>query len=429
MRTAALFLLGFLVFFAGCKSADELYNEGQRLELRGDYEAAAYRYAESLDKKDLQKSRGRLLEAGKLAVGQRLTRIEGAEDAGAWIEAADHHRGLDALVREARGVGVTLPLPEGYSEQRRANFDAAIATLQDEGEAAVTTGDFEDALATYERARRYDPAPEVAAMLADATLDATAAWAEADFAAGRYRAAYDHAAAALALAGPQDPLVPALAALRDEALVRGSVRLAPLPLWQTGAAERALPSGFLAALNDELGDGYWRQPPLFVLTTEPRAIRRALRDFDAGRSLVSTREAARIGDALDAHFAFAGEIDRFSRRVEERDREERTARTRGGDRVTYTRIEDEITLSAVVAFDVVDAEARRPVCEREIERSVRGRVERGDYRGSLRTLDLDRDERRLFDPDELAERERELEDELLDELARHVAQAAFECLP
>ena len=429
MRAVAFFLLGLLLL-VGCKSADELYNEGQELELRGDYEAAAYLYADALEKdRDLQKARGRLLEAGKLAVGQRLTRIERAEEAGAWIEAADQHRGLDALVRTARGAGVTLPLPEGYAEERRANFDAAVAVLLDEGDTALERGDFAGAIARFEQARRYDPTPESAAMLADATLDATAAWAEADFAAGNYRAAYDRAGAALALAGPQSPLVPELAALRDEALVLGSARVAFFPLWQTVRAERDLPPGFLRALNDELELDAWGRPPLFVIGAEPSAVRRALRDFGASRSALSTREAAQVGRALDAHFAFAGEIDHFERSVEEREREERGAQTRGGDRVRYERVEDDVTLTARVVFEVIDTRSRDAICEREVEQSAQGRVEYGEYGGSIRTLDLSRSERRLFDPDEIAEQEREIEDELLDDLAERVAEAAFACIP
>jgi tetratricopeptide (TPR) repeat protein len=429
MRLAALLLFG-LFLVAGCKSADELYNEGQALELRGDYEAAAYLYADALRKdRGLRKARGRLLEAGKVAVGQGLTRIDAAEDAGAWVEAADQHKRLDGLVRTAQGVGVTLPLPEGYAANRRANLDAAVAVLLDEGDDAVDRGDFARALARFDQARRYEPTPETAAVLAGATLDATAAWAEADFAAGNYRAAYDRAEAALALAGPQSPIVPELAALQNEALARGSVRVAFFPLWQTISAERDLPSGFLGALNDALDLDAWGRPPLFVIGAEPTAVRRVLRDFGSGRSRPRTREAAEIGRALDAHFAFAGEVERFEREVEEREREGRGAQTRGGDRVRYERVEDDVTLSATVTFDVIDTRTRDVVCEREVERSARGRVEYGDYDGSIRTLDLSRDERRLFDSDEVAEQEREIEDDLLDELAERVAEVAFDCLP
>jgi hypothetical protein len=324
---------------------------------------------------------------------------------------------------------VTLPLPPDYAANRRANFDAAVAVLLDTGDAAADRGDFADALARFDRARHYEPTPEVAAILADATLDATAAWAEADFAAGDYRAAYDRAAAALALAGPQSPLVPDLAALQNEALARGSVRVAFLPLWQTVRAERDLPSGFLRALNDDLDLDAWGRPPLFVIGAEPRAVRRVLRDFGTGRSRPRTREAAEIGRALDAHFAFAGEVERFEREAEEREREGRGAQTRGGDRVRYERVEDDVTLAATVTFDVIDTRTRDVVCEREIERSARGRVVYGAYGGGIRTLDLPRSERRLFDPDEIAEQEREIEDELLDELAASIADAAYDCLP
>src|SRR5690606_27123032 len=117
MRLLAPLLLALLLL-AGCKSADELYNEGQALEMQGRHEAAVRYYAEALAKDpDLHKARGRLLEAGRVAVARALDRIAAAEAAGDWTAAGDAHLALDEIVGTAGRVGVPLPLAEDYPER------------------------------------------------------------------------------------------------------------------------------------------------------------------------------------------------------------------------------------------------------------------------------------------------------------------------
>ncbi len=425
MRSALLVVSVLLL--TGCKSADELYNEGQALELRGDYEAAAYHYAEALRKQPgLRKAQGRLLEAGKLALGQRLARLAEAEAAGAWVEAADDHRGLDGLVGAAQRAGVTLALPADYAERRAANLDAAVATLLERGGAALARGAFADALAAYDRAEQYDPTPEAVSLLAEARLDATAGWAEADLAAGRYRAAFDRAGQALAFVPPGSAAAALVTRIQTEALGRGSLRAAFAPVQPTRRAGN-LPRGFAGALTDALELDGWTQPPPFILTLESALVRRALRDLGLDGPL-GPGEAARLGSVLGVDAVFAGEIERFERTVTEKKREEKQARTRTGDRATYTRIEEEITLSATLAFTLVESGSGAVLCAEEVSRSERDRTARGEVGGSLRALDLGRAERRLFDADARAEDERNLEDELIDALAGRAAEAAFGCL-
>ena len=424
-RLASLFALLLLV--AGCKSADELYSEGQDLELRGGYEAAAYRYADAVEKQpDLQKARGRLLEAGKLAVASYTARIDDAEVAGRWVDAGDLHFGLDRLAGRAAEVGVPLPLPADYAEQRRANFEAAVTTLLDEGAVATERGDFEGALAKYDYARRFGQTGSDEADLAEASASAYIAWAQAAASRGEYRASYDLAGQALGFVTPGSAAGAQIRRMQTTAIELGSLRAALAPVGN--AVGRDLPRGFLTALNDALDIERWTQPPPFVLVIEPALVRRGLRDLGLDREPLRTREAADLGRTLGVDAVFAGAIDDYRRVTEEKRREERTVRTRSGDRATYLRIEDEVTLSATVAFEIVDVASRRTVCAREVERSVQQRVERGEFSGSLRTLDLDRSERRLFDADEIAEREREIEDALIDVLTVHVAEAAYACL-
>ena len=423
MRLLPLVLLFVL---AGCKSADELYNEGQRLEMAGQYEAAVRYYADALDKQpDLQKARGRLLEAGRIVVERYLADLGAAEAEGAWVQAGDLHLDLDGLVQTAAGAGVTLPLAPDYATRRAANFDAAITTLLNDGETLVARGAFADALGGYDRARRYRPTNDDLLALDDATLDAYTTWAGAELAAGRFRAAYDRAGQGIALLPPGSLAAAELAGVQNEALRRGTIRTAATPL---ASATRRLPDGFLERLDDALILDFWTQPPPFVAVLEPALVRRALRDRNLDGEVLTPRQANRLGRTLDVDVTFVGALDTFQRSVETKKREDVTHRTRSGDRVTYTRVEDEVTLWGTVRFAVVAVGQGGALCEREVEQSVQARITRGEYDGSVRTLGLDRDERVLFDPDRLAEQERDLEDRLVDDLAQRVADLAFDCL-
>lgn len=426
MRRSALaaFLLLLLAALPACKSADELYNEGQNLELQGRYVEAAHRYADALEKQpDLQKARGRLLEAGRLATDQLLARIDAAQTE---ADAADLFLDLDRLLDRAAALGVMLPVPETYAGARRATFDAAIDEVLAAAEAETARGRFDEALRRLERARRFRPSAAQATDLDATAADTYLAWAEADFAAGRFRSAYDHAGAALGLAGAD---VRELAlALQAQALERGSLRVAPLPLWPTRAAAEALPDGLLADLNDLLEHEHWSRPPLFVRVAHPADVSRALRQLGLQRRPLRVAEAAEAGRLLDAHLVLTGEVERFARTVARTRHEAREARTVGGERVTYYRIQEDVSLRAVVALETVDPRRLDVVCERTVEHEARGEVVRGEYGGSLRVLDLSRSERRLFDADEIERQERQIEGDLLEGLAQRVADAALDCV-
>lgn len=428
MRPLLPFLL--LLVLIGCKSADELYNEGQRLEMEGQYEAAVRHYADALDKQpDLEKARGRLLEAGKVAVQGYLADLDAAEQEGAWVEAGDLHLRADGVAAVAGRAGVQLPLPDDYPARRAANFEAAITTLLDGGEALVARGAFADAIQGYDRARRYSPTMDDEAALADATLGAYTAWAEADLAAGRFRAAFGHTEQALALLPPESLAAAELVGLQNEVLERGSIRTAVTPLWRAGGGvARSMPRSFRDALNDALEIDYWIQPAPFVAMLEPVLVRRELRAFGLERETLDPREAARVGRALDVDVVFVGEIDAFNREVEEKERENITKQTRGGDRLTYSRVEEEVTFTANVTFEIVEVASQRVLCTRDTERALSTRIERGVYEGRVRDLGLTREERDLFDADALDDQERDLERRLADELARRVAEHAFDCI-
>src|SRR5690606_5659180 len=188
----ALLLLGL----AACAPPpDELYNRGQQLEMEGRYEEAVDYYVRALQgNPEMRKARGRLHVAGNLLLGHHLARADAAPTP---PEGADALLAADDLMARTAAVGVVLDqAPAGFDDALAAALAGAVEFLIAEGAGALDAGAFPDALARFERARLYRPNREQEAALAAFTYDAHLAWAEADLAAGRYRAAYDRAEAA-----------------------------------------------------------------------------------------------------------------------------------------------------------------------------------------------------------------------------------------
>ncbi|MEM8558673.1 MAG: hypothetical protein AAGG50_12705 [Bacteroidota bacterium] len=415
-----------LALAVGCKSAEDLFDEGQALEAQGRYAEAAFRYVDSLEKEENAAVRARLVEAGTRAMEAYVAQISAALDADDPVTAADRYRDTDDLLGAAGGVGVALPTFDTYAEDRRATFDAAIDALVQAGADADRAADYEAAIDAYDRAALYDPAPAQQASLDAARAGSYAAWAEAALAAGRFRTAYDRAERALGFA-PGDR---ALLDLQAAILAAGSIRIAAFPTeTRDSRATRALPRDFQEALNDRLEDDVWSQPPLFVVATYPPDVRRAIRGLSGGDERYGRRgtsvELARI---LDANLAVATRVEAFEREEDERKRETRSADRRGGGTATYTYVETDIDLSATLAYEVIEARTRRVLCEGDVDRTVDVRLRTGLYRGNPDDLDLDRNERRLFDEEFLEDEERDLEEALRLALAERLGNRVYTCI-
>lgn len=422
----ALVLPLLLLTLASCKSADELYAEGEQLEQQGRYEEAVRFYADALAKKpSLRKAQGRLLEAGRTVVGNYVADLNRAESEGAWLEAGDLHLDIDRVVAMAARVRVSLPVPEGYTSRRRANFDAAITTLLDEGGLRVNNGGFERGLAAFDQARRYEPRLSQRIALDQAELGAYASWADAELAAGRFRAAYGHAEEALARAAPNTRAAELLIELQREAVLLGGVRTAPAPL---ARANRRIPDTLVEATNDALVLDQWPQAPPFVRVLEPTIVRRALRDLSLDRRALTDRQAARVGEMLGVEAIVSGEVHEYGRSATVTDRERLRLTTRGGDRIAGYRVEETVRLTAGATFEVVDVASRQGFCQRDVKREVELFVVRGEYGGSARALILDNDLRALFDTAALAEQEEEALLDLSEALAAAVSERVFECV-
>ncbi|MEM8598482.1 MAG: hypothetical protein AAGF99_01050 [Bacteroidota bacterium] len=415
-----------IVLAVGCKSAEELYDEGQALEAQGQYAEAAFRYVDSLEKEDNAAVRERLVAAGTRAMEGYTAAISAAIEGDDPVGAAEVYRDADELLAAAGGVGVRLPVFDTYADDRRATFDAAIAALQAVGDDAYAADAFERAIEAYDRATRYDPPPSALAALDAGRADAYGSWAEAALVAGRFRTAYDRAERALGYAPGQPALLDLQAAILDA----GSIRIAAFPTeTRGGRATRAMPSDFREALNDRLEDDVWSRPPLFVVAAYPPDVRRAIRALSGGDERYGRRgTSAELARVLDADLAVATRLDDFTRAEEERERETRTADRRDGGTATYTRVTTDLDLRATLVYEVVDARTRRVVCEGEVERRVDVRLQTGVYVGNVSDLDLDRSERRLFDEEALEDEERDLEVRLRVALAERLADRVYRCV-
>ena len=115
-----------LVFSLGCASAGKRLEQGMEAEAGGDYHTAAYRYIQALEKdRSLAEARDGLLSAWESALAQGTAFARERMSEGDPVGAAGEYRQLDALRRDARDVGVSLPTTDRYAPERRAALDGA----------------------------------------------------------------------------------------------------------------------------------------------------------------------------------------------------------------------------------------------------------------------------------------------------------------
>ncbi|HLA63809.1 MAG TPA: tetratricopeptide repeat protein [Rhodothermales bacterium] len=433
MRRLALLLVSLLVAglaalpLSGCASADEVYNRGQELELAGRLDEAFDYYARALTREPgMQKARGRLRVVGRTLVEGHLARAAGAAApptaADAWLDADD-------VARRAAEAGESLDLPVSFVVDRDAALDAAARWLADEAEGAVDAGRWSDALAHREHAARYGPAPDVAARLEGAALDAYMGWAEEDRAAGRYRAAYDHLAGALGILSPSDPRAADMAARQSAIEEEGALRAVPLPLAEDGdRPPLGTPRDFARDVDDALADAHWERPPVFIRTPDvdevAREIRRARRAPDYDR----LTDVAAFTRTFGGDFAVVTRLTAFRRTATERDRDSVSVPLRRGGTARYLRIEEEVTLRAEATVTAVRAADAQAACRETASADFSRRVIRGEYAGRVADLDLPSRDRDLFDEDARDDAEVEAALDLADRFAASVAERAYGCL-
>lgn len=425
--------LALSILLAGCVSTQDRYERALALDAEGRHADAVRYYARVLDREPAYAdARARLEAAGALAVARALERAEAAEGVGDYEAAVRALDDLDAVRRTAAGVGVALDAPADLDVYRAGLTDEAYLALVRRGEAEEARGRWREALRAYDRAdERYAHAPGARAELDRARVRVYLRWAEDELGDRRYRAAYDRAADALALAGPE--AAAHAEALQAEAVAAGTRGVAFLPLGMTEAAGRALPRHVLNDLNTVLTLEHWAAPPLFLTAADPAAVHRAARrhaDRSAdGVGVVGPGVAAAVGALVDADWAVFGRVVRFEETAVDVRESARPARLRGraGADTSYVVRAYTRVLTAEVVMAAVDVRTGTVLFETEETVSVRAPFREGLF-GDPRELALSDAERRLFDRDAHHEAVRAQEEDLVDDLAARVADRTFDAL-
>ncbi len=422
---AVTFLLTALL--AGCTTAAKRYEQGVELEQRGRPVDAALRYVEALRKEPgLAEARARLAETGARAVDGLLGESAALDASGRPAQAAETLLRLDALRRDAAGVGVPLGAPDDYAGRRRAIFDRAI-------DAAVAgapgAGGWDDALRRLERAgAAFGPSADQRERLAQARSGVYLAWGESEASRGRYREAYGVAERALRALGSGGPGAARLAEFQADVLRRGTVVVAVLPITADDDLLRRLDEKLVREVEDVLAERHWGGAPAFVEVADPQRVGRDARREGYGRRAATPREAARLAREAGADFAVIAELD--SVRVEERDVREsrRHVRTGEGADTAYTLREGRVQGWARVSLTLVDARDAGVLDRATATADRSGSFRRGIFAGDWRTLALPRADRELFAlPGETRDR-RELTLDLAGDLAERVAREVFDAV-
>jgi hypothetical protein len=430
-----LFILSIVLPAIGCVSTKDRYEKAQALTVEGRYAEATRYYVRVLrEEPGWSDARNELQAVGQRAIDRLMDDAERAADEGRFESAVGALDALDALRASTASVEVVLAVPDAYETFRREMVRAAADMLIEEARRAEEAGDWPAAVDAYEGARQYVQREERLTMLDRAQARAFLRWSEDDMDRSHFRAAYEHADAALGLVGGAHALATEAQALQRTAVERGTRVVAFLPLWRVRGATAALPAFFRDELNAVLQYDYWSAPPLFIASADPIATRRALRRAELHRAALTASEAAETGRRLGTDFVVAGELVAFASTENNLEETVHPARMRvrgatgqgaAGRDTSYVIQAFEFALEATVAYRIVDVRTGR-IVER-VEETVRheGARRRGVFAGDPRQLDLTGSERSLFDRDDQRAAEREIENQLVDRLAAELADDVF----
>ncbi len=425
-------LIVLCMLVAGCASPGKLLEKATGAEESGQYYEAATYYVSVLEKEsDWDDIRESLMRVGTIAIDNLLDEANELEDEGKYDDAIDTLSKLDDLKADARGVGVTLSVPNDYEEYKERLSQAAIDSLIRQGERAEDAGDWRDAIETYELVqKKYVLTVDQDEEMLIARGRVFIKWAEQDMEQGNHRAAFDRAAEAINVLGEDHPRAGNAIDLQDLAIEEGTRFVAFLPIWQTDDVSDEAPRGIIEEVDDLLQYDFWANPPLFIEQTDPVQLRREMRRLRLDNRLITRSEAANIGNVLDADYVVITQAVLFQ--FEERRMKEKTKKveTKGRNSLDTTYVEQSFTgrLNAEIEYRIVDMDSRKEVADGSVSADADAKMKRGVYEGDYQDLDLSRSERRLFDEEELDLAIRELEDEVIDDITPRLADEVFEAI-
>jgi hypothetical protein len=388
---------GVAITLAGCASANKRFEQGAQLEREGRPAEAADRYIQALKKDShLDSARVGLRNAGAAAIAQYLaTANDPSTQAPA---AADAYLSVDALQKAALAVGIFLPGPTGYAESRRAAFDKAIARAISDAPLYAAQGQYDQAMSRLQHAATtYEPSAAQAAAMGANGATVMLAWGHAEMSAGNFRSAFGRVDRMSEVPGATQAQIDDARNLQNDAVRRGTRRIAVMPVWATVAAQAQLPDDALPALGDALTETPWINPPPFVAIFPPDQVAQEVRRQGMARRTLASYEAARVARSLGADFAVVAEIDSVSRQdISVRSTRRPVRTTRGAD-TAFTIEEGTARIYARATYAVIGLDGQQASGYPSTTVSFTAPFSRVRYAGDYRTLDLSRSDRDLFE--------------------------------
>lgn len=461
-------LLFMMLFVSACDTTGKVLKRASALENKGRYEDAALAYIQVLQKKpSLSDARSGLQSTGDAAIRAIL-----AENTRNSIAVVENYRRVDDLTRKADAVNISLVLPANYQNNRRRAFDEVIRDLVTKAEnlavekkweqalnsskealkyepdagaelmirnqqfeiadqwgkdlasigyAAERKRDWAAALRNYERAAEVSPDERMKEEMTQARGNVLFQWAEDDIRYNKFRAAYDKLGRAIELT-PRNERAKSLMA---DVMQRGGRKVAMLPLYRTAAAVQEMPESFVQELNDELQFGYWGKPPAFIITSDPRDIRREMRKDDLEGRVLSDDKVYLLGRRIGGDFIVFGEVDRFvvtERTVRERDR---NATTFSKQKVTYKEAVVERKVEVGVSFRILELSKRRLFTSGGVRHTEVVQYKTAKYAGSTNDLDLNRDQRKIFNGEDKRENLNNMITKMVREIGKKTANGVY----
>jgi tetratricopeptide (TPR) repeat protein len=416
-----------VVLAAGCASAGKKYDQARQMEAQGRAADAAQRYVDALKHDpNLADARERLQETGDQAVRDYLAEAAQLASAGRPDAAADRYFDADALRRAATGVGVELRVPDDYVAHRTTTFDRAIDAALSLARDAGARGDWDTGISRLERAaQRYQPTSEQARALNQARYDALLGHARDEMARGRFRSSFDVAARALEVFGRYGPDADAALAVQREALQRGSVRVAVLPIGVREAVRDTLPLDLVPSLWQAMTTQKWNRPPNFVEFV--RQDRWTAPRWGRGGREVNPYDAAALGRQLGADLVVVLTVD-SARREDALTTDRRPAKTKSGTDTAYTVNRGRRTLWTRVRYEIVQVGSRRTLAWGTEEARTGAPMEFAVYAGDPDVLEVPRGDRDLFHRNWERPVNEEIVRETVDQLDDRLADAIYQRL-
>ena len=296
----------------GCVSTQERFDKGLELEQQGRYAEAADAYIRVLEKEpEWEDTRARLQIVGARAIDEYMADASAAAQASDFERAVELVARVDGLRARARGVRVTLSVPEDFADFRARMRRRALGSLTRQGERHAEAGRWAEALDAYSRALNYTNSGQKRAELNEARGRVNLGWAEYEISQGHFRDAIARTDDLIALLGPRHPLSDQAMYLQREAIAAATQFVAFVPIGLTREARRAAPRGLNRDLTYALMADHWSEPPLFIAAIDPAAVQHEVAERGLDGEVVGRAAAARIGRALEADFVVAGGLSRL----------------------------------------------------------------------------------------------------------------------